>query len=127
MFRPPPCSTLFPYTTLFRSVLAGGFFMLFDPPDAWIGNQTLMAVWLVAALLLAHFGYSGVSISYHSHGAELSDDYNERTRVTVGREVFGLVGFAVAVVLPTILTVKFGENRGYMLLGLLFIPIGLVF
>jgi GPH family glycoside/pentoside/hexuronide:cation symporter len=115
------------FVALMTPVLAGGFFMLFDPPDAWLGNQTLMAVWLVAALLLVHLGYSGVSISYHSHGAELSDDYNERTRVTVGREVFGLLGFAVAVVLPTILTVKFGENRGYMLLGLLFIPLAIVF
>jgi Na+/melibiose symporter-like transporter len=115
------------FVALMTPVLAGGFFMLFDPPDAWLGNQTLMAVWLVAALLLAHLGYSGVSISYHSHGAELSDDYNERTRVTVGREVFGLLGFAVAVVLPTMLTVKFGENRGYMLLGLLFIPLAIIF
>ena len=82
-------------------VLAGGFYMLFDPPDAWFGNQTLMAIWLIAALLLVHFGYSGVSISYHSHGAELTDDYNERTKVTVGREVFGLLGLTVAVVLPT--------------------------
>ena len=74
--------------------------MLFDPPDAWFGNQTLMAGWLIAALLLVHLGYSGVSISYHSHGAELTDDYNERTRVTVGREVFGLLGMTFAVVLP---------------------------
>jgi Na+/melibiose symporter-like transporter len=115
------------FVALMTPVLAGGFYMLFDPPDAWLANQTLMAVWLVLALLLVHLGYSGVSISYHSHGAELSDDYNERTRVTVGREVFGLLGFAVAVVLPVFLTVKFGENRGYMLLSLLFIPIAIVF
>jgi Na+/melibiose symporter-like transporter len=115
------------FVALMTPVLAGGFYMLFDPPDAWFGNQTLMAVWLVLALLLVHLGYSGVSISYHSHGAELSDDYNERTRVTVGREVFGLLGFAVAVALPVVLTVKFGENDGYVMLGLLFIPIALLF
>ena len=117
------------FVALMTPVLAGGFYMLFDPPDAWFGNQTLMAIWLVAALLLAHLGYSGVSISYHSHGAELSDDYNERTRVTVGREVFGLLGFAIAVVLPTVLTdpKMFGASDGYMVLGLLFVPIALVF
>jgi Na+/melibiose symporter-like transporter len=110
-------------------VLAGGFYMLFDPPEAWLHSQALLASWLIAALLLVHFGYSGVSISYHSHGAELTDDYNERTRVTVGREVFGLLGFAVAVLLPTVLTAKhmFGDMRGYMLLGLLFIPIVILF
>jgi glycoside/pentoside/hexuronide:cation symporter, GPH family len=117
------------FVALMLPVLAGGFYMLFDPPDAWFGNQTLMAVWLVAALLLAHFGYSGVSISYHAHGAELTDDYNERTKVTVGREVFGLLGFAIAVVLPTILTdpARFGKTDGFMVLGLLFLPIVALF
>jgi Na+/melibiose symporter-like transporter len=117
------------FVALMLPVLAGGFYMLFDPPDAWFGNQTLMAAWLVAALLLAHFGYSGVSISYHAHGAELTDDYNERTKVTVGREVFGLLGFAVAVVLPTILTApeRFGKTDGYMMLGVFFLPIVVLF
>ena len=117
------------FVALMLPVLAGGFYMLFDPPDAWFGSQTLMATWLMAALLLAHFGYSGVSISYHAHGAELTDEYNERTKVTVGREVFGLLGFAVAVVLPTILTEpeRFGKTDGYMVLGLLFVPIVMLF
>ena len=117
------------FAALMIPVLVAGFYMLFDPPDAWFGNQTLMAVWLSLALLLVHFGYSGVSISYHAHGAELTDDYNERTKVTVGREVFGLLGFAVAVVLPTILTDRkmFGETQGYMVLGLLFLPIVVLF
>ncbi len=115
------------FVALTLPLLAGGFYMLFDPPEAWFGNRTLMATWLVLALLLVHLGYSGVSISYHSHGAELTDDYNERTRVTVGREVFGLLGFSVAVVAPVILTAQFGETRGHMLLGLLFLPLIVLF
>jgi Na+/melibiose symporter-like transporter len=117
------------FVGLMVPVLAAGFYMLFDPPDAWFGNQGLMAAWLMAGLFLVHFGYSGVSIGYHSHGAELTDDYNERTKVTVGREVFGLLGFAVAVVLPVILTDPrvFGETQGYMMLGLSFIPIAIAF
>lgn len=115
------------FVGLMVPVLAGGFLMLFAPPGGWQNNQTLMAVWLVAALLLVHFGYSGVSISYHSHGAELTDDYNERTRVTVGREVFGLIGMTVAVVLPTVLTSLFDDAHGYTILGLLFIPVAALF
>jgi GPH family glycoside/pentoside/hexuronide:cation symporter len=117
------------FVGLMTPVLAAGFYMLFDPPDAWFGSQWLMGVWLTAALLLVHFGYSGVSISYHSHGAELADDYNERTRVTVGREVFGLIGMTCAVVLPVVLTSPkmFGPTTGYMMLGLIFLPICLVF
>ena len=102
--------------------LVAGFYMLFDPPDTWFSSQTLLATWLAAALLLVHLGYSGVSISYHAHGAELTDDYNERTRVTVGREVFGLLGFAVAVVLPSVLQ-SFGETQSYVLLGAIFVPL----
>jgi Na+/melibiose symporter-like transporter len=117
------------FVGLMMPLLAGGFYMLFDPPDGWFGNQTLMAIWLMAALLLVHLGYSGVSISYHAHGAELSDDYNERTRVTVGREVFGLLGMTLAVVLPVMLTspMLFGESTGYMVLGLIFLPLCVVF
>jgi Na+/melibiose symporter-like transporter len=117
------------FVALMTPLLAGGFYMLFDPPDAWFGNQTLIASWLVAALLLVHLGYSGVSISYHAHGAELSDDYNERTRVTVAREVFGLVGMTLAVALPSLLTDPrmFGPTNGYMVLGLIFLPVCILF
>jgi Na+/melibiose symporter-like transporter len=117
------------FVALMTPVLAGGFYMLFDPPDAWFGNQWLMGIWLTAALVLVHFGYSGVSISYHSHGAELADDYNERTRVTVAREVFGLIGMTCAVALPSVLTDPhmFGPTTGYMVLGLVFLPVCLLF
>jgi Na+/melibiose symporter-like transporter len=117
------------FVALMTPVLAGGFYMLFDPPDAWFGDHGLIGIWLICALLLVHLGYSGVSISYHSHGAELSDDYNERTRVTVGREVFGLIGMTAAVGLPFLLTSPklFGEVTGYMMLGLIFLPICILF
>ena len=118
------------FVALMIPVLFAGFYMLFNPLEAWYGNQGLMAIWLIAALLLVHLGYSGVSISYHAHGAELTDDYNERTKVTVGREVFGLLGMTVAVVLPTVLTdpkMGLGETDGYMALGLLFLPIIVLF
>lgn len=113
-------------------LLMGGFFMLFDPPamfhpgaEGIPPNPALLATWLFIALILVHLGYAGVSISYHAHGAELSDDYNERTRVTVGREVFGLTGMMLAVVLPTWLTAQFGEAAGYQWLGIVFLPIAI--
>jgi Na+/melibiose symporter-like transporter len=115
------------FVALTLPLLIGGFYMLFDPPRSLIADPGSMAIWLMASLFMVHLGYSGVSISYHSHGAELTDDYNERTKVTVGREVFGLIGMTAAVVLPTILTAKLGEELGYETLGLLFIPIALLF
>lgn len=110
-----------------------GFFMLFDPPamfhpvgDGAAPNPTLLSVWLFVSLLLVHLGYAGVSISYHALGAELSDDYNERTRVTVSREVFGLTGMMLAVVLPTFLTARFGEAAGYQWLGIMYLPVAIL-
>ena len=115
------------FVALMLPLMIGGFYMLFHPPEALFTNSTLLALWLFVALFVVHLGYAGVSISYHAHGAELSDDYNERTRVTVGREVFGLMGMTLAVVLPTIFTARFGEHAGYVYMGLVFIPIALAF
>jgi glycoside/pentoside/hexuronide:cation symporter, GPH family len=110
-----------------------GFFMLFDPPAMFhpaaggaSPDPTLLSIWLFASLLLVHLGYAGVSISYHALGAELSDDYDERTRVTVGREVFGLTGMMLAVVLPTFLTARFGEAAGYQWLGIAYLPVAIL-
>ena len=115
------------FVALMLPLMIGGFYMLFHPPQALLANSALLATWLFVALFVVHLGYAGVSISYHAHGAELSDDYNERTRVTVGREVFGLLGMTLAVVLPTYLTAKFGENTGYAYMGAIFIPIAILF
>lgn len=108
-------------------LLIGGFYMLFHPPESLFVQPTLLALWLFVALFIVHLGYAGVSISYHAHGAELSDDYNERTRITVGREVFGLMGMTLAVVLPTIFTARLGDHAGYVYMGLIFIPVALAF
>src|SRR5690242_19735545 len=45
MLRLPPLSTLFPYTTLFRSVyLPGAGWVEFDPTNGIIGNRDLIRV-----------------------------------------------------------------------------------
>ncbi|MGE0423916.1 MAG: MFS transporter [Reyranellaceae bacterium] len=91
------------FVLLAMPLLVGGIFMLFHPPSKEVLGTTGLTIWLLVALIVVHLGYSGVSISYHAHGADLTDDYNERTRVTVAREVFGLTGMTLAVVLPAIL------------------------
>ena len=115
------------FVALMLPLLIGGFYMLFHPPQSLLSQPGLLATWLFVALFVVHLGYAGVSISYHAHGAELTDDYNERTRVTVGREVFGLMGMTLAVVLPTYFTAKLGDHAGYVYMGLIFIPIAILF
>ena len=102
--------------------------MLFDPPDAWFGNQTLMAIWLIAALLLVHLGYSGVSISYH---APRRGAHRRLQRAHQGHGRPRGVRPARHDRSPSCcrpaLTAKFGDCQGYMMLGLLFLPILVLF
>jgi len=115
------------FVAMMLPLMIGGFYMLFDPPDSLFTQPTMLALWLFAALFVVHLGYAGVSISYHAHGAELTNEYNERTRVTVGREIFGLLGMTLAVVLPTVFTAWYGEQTGYIYMGMAFLPIALLF
>ncbi|MGE0152410.1 MAG: MFS transporter [Reyranellaceae bacterium] len=104
-------------------ILGAGFFAVFSPPDL---TGHAMLLYLLVALIVVHLGYSGVSISYHSLGAELSYDYNERTRVTIWREVFGILGLLLGAALPPYLVTLFGEVPGHERLAVTFLPILLV-
>jgi GPH family glycoside/pentoside/hexuronide:cation symporter len=53
--------------------LGAGFYAIFAPPQL---DHYAMLVYLFVGLLVVHLGYSGVTINYHSIGAELSYDYN---------------------------------------------------
>src|SRR5688572_3596811 len=75
MFRRPPRSTLFPYTTLFRSFLAGGVGIerSTNGGGTWIGLPTLHADHHVAV-----FAPSNTNIVYRSeeHTSELQSQSN---------------------------------------------------
>ena len=78
-------------------LLGAGFVGLFHPPQA---NQVGLAIWLLVNLLIVYVGFSAACISYFAMGAELSDDYHERTRVTASRGAFGLLGVLIAAAAP---------------------------
>lgn len=98
-------------------LLACGFVGLFHPPQA---NQLGLAIWLIVNLLIVYIGFSAASISYFAMGADLSDDYHERTRVTATRSAFGLLGVLFAAAAPGLLGSD--EASGLALLSLLFVP-----
>jgi glycoside/pentoside/hexuronide:cation symporter, GPH family len=73
-----------------------GIYMLFLPPaDA---TETHLLIWIAVFYL----GWTMITIPYGAWGAELSGDYNERSRITGVREIFTLVGLALAGVIPVI-------------------------
>jgi GPH family glycoside/pentoside/hexuronide:cation symporter len=52
---------------------------------------------------LLYVGWSLMMVPYTAWGAELSSDYDERSRITSWREGLGLVGIAIAASLPAVL------------------------
>lgn len=102
-------------------LLGAGFVGLFHPPQA---NQIGLAIWLIANLLIVYIGFSAACISYFAMGAELSDDYHDRTRVTATRSAFGLLGVLLAAAAPGFLGGDVGS--GLALFSLLFVPVLIV-
>lgn len=73
------------------AVIAGlGLYMILNPPTG-IGGSYLLA-WSV----VLYTGWTMVAVPYMAWGAELSADYNERTRITAWREGVGLLGLVGA-------------------------------
>lgn len=113
-----------PFIVLGVPVLLVATWFLFSPPaDAgWM--------YLLLSALLAYLGWTLVALPYQTWGAELSADYDERSRITASREGFAVLGTMVAVLLPTLVQ----QQTGSQALGLqalfwflLFaLPVGLV-
>lgn len=100
-------------------LLAVGVVALFHPPAL---AATGLAAWLAAALVLAYLGFSLVSISYFAIGAELSEDYHERTRITATRGAIGVLGVLIAAAAPALLGAG-SEADGLARFSLLFLPV----
>lgn len=101
-------------------LLALGMVGLFVPPDL---STTGLSVWLVLMLLVVYTAYSMITISYQAHGAEMSADPNERTRIVSFREGLGLVGVFLAAALPEILAKLSGARAGFAQFSYLFGPL----
>ncbi|MBL0143459.1 MAG: MFS transporter [Betaproteobacteria bacterium] len=102
--------------------LALGMLGLFNPPAL---GTTGLGWWLVANLLVVYTAFSMVTVSYQAHGAEISDDIAQRTRITAWREGFALVGVFLAAALPEVLKRSAGERAGFSQFALLFAPLAI--
>lgn len=91
---------------------------LFDPPaDA---SGTYLLVWTMALYLAATF----VRLPYEAWGAELSPDYDGRSRVTGHREAFVVLGTLLATGIPALTaTTKVEALQGLAWLTLLTLPV----
>jgi GPH family glycoside/pentoside/hexuronide:cation symporter len=70
------------------------FFLLFSPPRHL--GQAGLFIWLLLSSLVFRAASAIYRIPYLSLGAELSQDYDERTRIIAVRSLFGLLGTGCA-------------------------------
>lgn len=79
-----------PYIVLGALIAGPALWQLLVPP------QDADAVYLLAWSVMLYIGWTLIYVPYTTWGAELSDDYNERTRLTTWREAASLTGILAA-------------------------------
>lgn len=84
---------------LFGCLGMGPFFWALLSPPQGLGTAQLFG-WLLFSSLGFRFCFAAYRIPYLSLGAELTADYDERTRVIAIRSLLGLIGMAAAATLP---------------------------
>lgn len=82
-------------STFFLLIPQGGWL---DDPDGTVRAATLL--FLLAALI--YFAWTLVALPFQALGAELSNHYHERSRITATREGLVVVGTVVAILLPVV-------------------------
>ena len=91
-------------------LLLVGFYALTHPPaDAG-------AAWLLAYSMLIYAGWSVLSIPYLALNAEISPHYHDKTRLATAREVAGIVGVVIALMLPYLLNVADDAGKTLVLM-----------
>ncbi len=83
-----------PYILLGTPILMVAAWFLFVP------GASASAVYLLVWSIAAYLGWTLIYLPYTTLGAEMSADYDERSRITAWREGFFVAGTLVAILLP---------------------------
>ena len=70
-----------------------------------LGGESVTNLYLFVWISFLYLGFTIVDLPYRAWGAELSPDYDERSRVTGWREAFGYGGTLMSLVIPLILAI----------------------
>lgn len=101
-------------------VMMTGIYLLFRPHDG------VNIGYFLAALSLVYFGYTTLLLPYKAWGAELSDDYHVRTRISSMSQFFNIAGLIASTLIPAYILSRNGATGTDVLAGLsVFILIGL--
>jgi Na+/melibiose symporter-like transporter len=91
--------------------------MLFVPNSAFaqavwsaLGGDGVSNLYLFVWVSALYLGFTVVDLPYRAWGAELSTDYDERSRVTGWREAFGYGGTLMSLVIPLVMSIAFARS-----------------
>jgi glycoside/pentoside/hexuronide:cation symporter, GPH family len=73
------------------------------------------ALYLLGWSFALYLGWTMINVPFNAWGAELSDDYHERTRISGFREAAGVIGTVVALTLPFAFGASSAEAAGQAL------------
>ena len=105
-----------PYLLAGAALSSASFLMIFAPPHIDGGN---LAVYMGAALVLYSTGYSLFNVPYIAMPAEMTDGFNERTRLLSYRTLFVSAGQLLALGGTSALIAAGGGGAvGYRIMGL---------
>ena len=105
-----------PFLFLSPIPLALSIFLIFNPPEPIVGSQGLMFAWFVTFSILMRTFQTFFAVLHLAMGAELSDDYFERTRIMSFNALFGLYGsvFMHVVAMVIIFGLFFEDQGGHL-------------
>lgn len=87
-------------------------FMVFMPPFETVGP-----IYLFVWMLILYIGWTLLTISHMSWGAELTPSYNERSRVHGAREIALILGMVLVLLLPVVIEQTATENVDRLRVG----------
>lgn len=88
--------------------------MLFVPDSSlaifvwnFLGGEAVSNLYLFVWISALYLGFTLVDLPYRAWGAEMSSDYDERSRITGWREAFGYGGTMMALLIPLLMSLLF--------------------
>lgn len=94
-----------PWILLGALLAALGLVQLFQPP------QAAGVMYLLTWAMVLYVGWTLVAVPYTAWGAELSDDYHERSRITGSREAAMIIGILAAGAVPALMAGAGGSEE----------------
>ncbi|MCB1686799.1 MAG: MFS transporter, partial [Pseudomonadales bacterium] len=115
-----------PWMVLGMPLKVLSLWMLFVPESGFaeyvwglMGGEAITNLYLFIWISALYLGFTLVDLPYRAWGAELSPDYDERSRVTGWREAFGYGGTLAALLIPLLMSTLFDRpGAGNALLAL---------